>query len=89
MHLVIHLCSREHKSQCSISDDPVIFCNNSEAYNGQKGPILTCTVDYEGLDIEKFQYEFGGQTYSENGEQNADFVEVSREVFHLHTFGLV
>ncbi|BFY98025.1 hypothetical protein BsWGS_01066 [Bradybaena similaris] len=36
--------------------DPEVYCNKTEAYEGQKHPNLTCMVEYEGFNITKFSY---------------------------------
>ncbi|BFZ01161.1 hypothetical protein BsWGS_04201 [Bradybaena similaris] len=59
--------------------DPKIVCNDSEAYVGKWYPVLTCTVDYEGLNIKRFRYDLGNKDEIQEGTQNKDFVEVRRE----------
>jgi hypothetical protein len=60
--------------------DPKISCNDSEAFKGKWYPVLTCTVDYEGLNIKNFKYELGNTKESVlEGQQNKDFVQVERE----------
>ncbi|BFY98024.1 hypothetical protein BsWGS_01064 [Bradybaena similaris] len=52
--------------------EPEIYCNDTEAYPGQRHPVLTCTVDYKGLNIKSFRYEA-------TGTKKAVFQEVSKE----------
>lgn len=50
---------------------------------GKWYPVLTCTVDYEGLNIKRFMYALGNKDEIQEGTQNKDFVEVKREVMSL------
>lgn len=62
-----------YKTCISSTDDPEIYCNDTEAYLGQTHPVLTCIVDYKSLKIKSFRYEA-------TGIKNAMFKEVSVEV---------
>ncbi|GFN73789.1 hypothetical protein PoB_000029500 [Plakobranchus ocellatus] len=57
--------------------DPTVQCSSTTAFVGKRYPVLSCTIDEKGHDIETYAYEFGktGDTIYV-GEQSEEFDEV-------------
>ena len=62
-------------------DDPTVECTDNTAFVGKRYPVLSCTVDITGHEIESYAYESGKTgTIIKAGDQSADFDEVVKTV---------